>query len=66
MSKPMDQQAQALISMMKHHLTCDYKSAENRQRNFDSHLKEFRHFASLPVTHFSPSVWDELTELFEE
>jgi len=65
MSEPMDQQAHALISMMKHHLSCDYKSEENRQRNFDAHLKDFKHFASLPVTQFSPSVWDELIELFE-
>jgi len=48
MNKPMDKQALCLITMMNHHLTHDYASEENKQRNLDVHLKEFKYFASLP------------------
>jgi hypothetical protein len=64
MNKPMDKQALYLITMMNHHLTHDYASEENKQRNLDSHLKEFKYFASLPVTDFSQNVWDEMNQLF--
>ena len=64
MNKPMDKQALSLITMMNHHLTHEYASEENKQRNLDAHLKEFRYFASLPVTDFSQSVWDEMNQLF--
>ena len=60
----MDKQALSLITMMNHHLTHKYASKENKQRNLDTHLKEFKYFESLPVTDFSQSVWDEMNQLF--
>ena len=64
MNKPMDKQALCLITMMNHHLMHEYSSQENKQRNLDAHLKEFRHYETLPVTSFSQNVWDGLNELF--
>ena len=64
MNKPMDKQAQTLITMMNHHLTHEYASERNRQHNLDVYLKLFKNYASLPVTDFSPSVWDEMNQLF--
>jgi hypothetical protein len=64
MNKPMDSQAKSLIIIMKHHLLHEYNSEENRQRNLDSHYKEFRQYESLPCANFSANVWDELNELF--
>ena len=64
MNKPMDKQAQTLIAMMNHHLTHKYASERNRQHNLDVNLKLFKQYESLPVTAFSPSVWDEMNALF--
>ena len=64
MNKPMDKQAQTLITMMNHHLTHKYASERNKQHNLDVYLKLFKNYASLPVTDFSPSVWDEMNALF--
>ena len=65
MSKPMDSQAQSLIVMMNHHLSHEYTTEEGKQRNLDAHLKEFKHYLSLPVVQFSADVWDEMNDLFE-
>ena len=65
MSKHMDQQAKTLIVMMKHHLNLDYVSNENKQRDIDMLIKDFRHLDSLDVIHFSQGVWNEMNELFE-
>ena len=64
MSEPMDNQAKSLIAKMRHHLTHEYSSTENRQLVIDAHYKEFKYYESIPVTNFSPSVWDEMNDLF--
>ena len=64
MSKPMDKQAQALVVMFKHHLTHSYNNEENKEREYNKHVKEFQYYKSLPITNFSQSVWDEMNDLF--
>ena len=65
MSKPMDYQAAKLIVMMNLHLTHEYGTEEAKQKNLDTHIKEFKHYDSLPVTQFSSDVWDKMNDLFE-
>ena len=64
MSKPMDKQAQALVTMYKHHLTYNYSNKVNAAREYSKHVKEFEYFKSLPITNFSQNVWDEMNDLF--
>ena len=65
MNKLMDVQAKSLIVKMKHHLTHEYASEKNKERNLVEHVKEFTHLYSLDVSYFSVNVWSELNELFE-
>ena len=64
MSEPMDNQAKSLIAKMRHHLTHEYSSTGNRQIIRRFLYKEFKYYESIPVTNFSPSVWDEMNDLF--
>jgi|TARA_B110000977_G_C11067471_1_gene488321 hypothetical protein len=64
MSKPMDNQAQALVMMYKHHLTYNYSNKVNADREYKKHVTEFQYYKALPITNFSQSVWDEMNDLF--
>jgi hypothetical protein len=68
MFKSGDSQAKALIGRIKHHLNYfhQYKTVDNRIRNALEIRDEWNSLFKLPISNFSPAVWDELNELMEE
>lgn len=63
--KSFDPQIIALSGKIKHHLSYDYKSPDNRARNQDELYNEVQQALKFPIVEVTPSVWDEMIELAE-